>query len=88
MGVRGECYTYQQKSLDQGVTMNGNGHTNLDQVRNLIETAMDGVVDFDGQVKVDDVVKLLEKELDAATIQDILRVAGKDHLTEVILMFV
>jgi len=68
--------------------MNGNGHTNLDQVRNLIETAMDGVVDFDGQVKVDDVVKLLEKELDAATIQDILRVAGKDHLTEVILMFV
>jgi hypothetical protein len=68
--------------------VNGNGHTNLDQVRNLIETAMDGVVDFDGQIKVDDLVMLLEKELDAAIIQDILRITEKNNLTEVVLMFV
>jgi hypothetical protein len=68
--------------------VNGNGHTKLDQVRNLIETAMDGVVDFDGQIKVDDLVMLLEKELDAAIIQDILRITEKNNLTEVVLMFV
>ncbi len=68
--------------------MNGNGHTTFNHVRTLIETAMDGVVDFEGRINADEVVKLLEKEFDAATIQEILRTTGKENLTEVVIMFV
>jgi hypothetical protein len=34
------------------------------------------------------VVKALEKELNAATIEEILRVTGKEDLTEVVMMFI
>ena len=68
--------------------MNGNGHTTLEQVKALIETILEGVVDLDGQIHVEDVVRVLEEELDRATIQEILRVAGKEDLTEVVMMFI
>ena len=69
-------------------TMNGNGHTTLEQVKALIETILEGVVDWQGQIHVEDVVRVLEEELDGATIQDILRLTGKEDLTEVVMMFV
>jgi hypothetical protein len=68
--------------------MNGNGHTTLEQIKALIETILEGVVDWEGQIHVEDVVKVLEEELDGATIQDILRLTGKEDLTEVVMMFV
>ena len=68
--------------------MNGNGHTTLEQVKALIETVLDGVVDLEGQIHVEDVVRVLEEELDAATIQDILKTTGKEELTEVVMMFI
>ena len=68
--------------------MNGNGHTTLEQVKALIETILEGVVDWEGHIHVEDVVKVLEDELDGATIQDILRLTGKEDLTEVVMMFV
>jgi hypothetical protein len=68
--------------------MNGNGHTTHEQVKALIETVLDGVVDLDGQIHVEDVVRVVEEELDAATIQDILRTIGKEDLTEVVMMFI
>jgi hypothetical protein len=68
--------------------MNGNGHTTFAQVKALIETILDGVVDMDGQIHIEDVVRALEEELDAATIQDILRVTGKEDLIQVITMFI
>ena len=68
--------------------MNGNGQTTLEQVKALIETILEGVVDLDGQIHVEDVVRVLEEELDGATIQDILRLTGKEDLTEVVMMFV
>jgi len=68
--------------------MNGNGHTTLEQIKALIETALDGVVDLEGQIHVEDVVRVLEEELDAATLQDILRLTGKEDLTEVVMMFI
>jgi hypothetical protein len=68
--------------------MNGNGHTTLGQVRTLIETILEGVVDLDGQIHVEDVVRVLKEELDAATIQDILQLTGKEDLTEVVMMFI
>ena len=68
--------------------MNGNGHTSLEQVRALIETILDGAVDLDGQIHVEDAVRALEEELDVATIQEILKITGKEDLTEVVMMFI
>ena len=68
--------------------MNGNGHTTLEQVKALIETILEGVVDLEGQIHVEDAVRVLEEELDGATIQNILRLTGKEDLTEVVMMFV
>jgi len=68
--------------------MNGNGHTTLEQVKALIETILEGVVDLEGQIHVEDAVRVLEEELDGATLQDILRLTGKEDLTEVVMMFV
>jgi hypothetical protein len=68
--------------------MNGNGHTTLEQIKALIETILEGVVDLQGQIHLEDAVRVLEKELDIATIQDILRVTGKEDLTEVVMMFI
>lgn len=68
--------------------MNGNGHTTYEQVKALIETILDGVVNLDGQIHIEDVVRVLESELDMATIQDILKTTGKEELTEVVTMFI
>jgi hypothetical protein len=68
--------------------MNGNGHTTLDEVKALIETILEGVVDMDGQIHVENAVKILQGELDAATIQEILKITGKEDLTEVVMMFI
>ena len=68
--------------------MNGNGHTTLQQVKALIESILDGVVNMEGEIHMEDVVRALEEDLDAATIQDILRVAGKEDLIDVITMFI
>jgi hypothetical protein len=68
--------------------MNGNGHTTLEQVKALIETLLEGVVDLQGEIHIEDAVGALEEELDAATIQDILKITGKEDLTEVVMMFV
>jgi hypothetical protein len=68
--------------------MNGNGHTTLEQVKVLIETILEGVVDLDGQIHVEEAVRVLKEELDPATIQDILQLTGKEDLTEVVMMFV
>ena len=68
--------------------MNGNGRTTLEQVKALIETLLEGVVDLQGEIHIEDAVGALEEELDAATIQDILKITGKEDLTEVVMMFV
>ena len=68
--------------------MNGNGYTTLEQVKALIETILEGVVDLEGQIHVEDAVRVLEQELDGATIQDVLRLTGKEDLTEVVMMFI
>ena len=68
--------------------MNGNGHTTLNQVKALIETVLEGVADLDGQIHVEDAARVLGEELDAATIQEILELTGKEDLTEVVMMFV
>jgi len=68
--------------------MNGNGHTSLEQIKALIETILEGVVDLQGEIHIEDVVRVLEEELDAATIQDILKTTGKEDLTEVVMMFI
>jgi hypothetical protein len=68
--------------------MNGNGHTTLQEVKALIESVLEGVVNLDGQIHVEDAVRVLEEELDAATIQYILRITGKEDLTEVVMMFI
>jgi len=68
--------------------MNGNGHTTLEQVKALIETLLEGVVDLQGEIHIEDAVRALEEELDAATIQEILKITGKEDLTEVVMMFV
>ena len=68
--------------------MNGNGHTTLEQVKALIEIILEGVVDLQGEIHIEDAVRALEEELDAATIQDILKITGKEDLTEVVTMFV
>ena len=68
--------------------MNGNGHTTFDQVKALIESLLDGVVNTEGEIHIEDVVRTLEEELDAATIEDILRVTGKEDLIDVIIMFI
>ena len=68
--------------------MNRNGHTTLMEVKALIETVLEGVVNLDGQIHVEDVVRVLEEELDQATIEDIRRVTGKEDLTEVVMMFI
>ena len=68
--------------------MNGNGHTTLNEVKALIETILEGVVSIDGQIHVENAVRVLRKELDAATIQEILKITGKEDLTEVVMMFI
>jgi hypothetical protein len=68
--------------------MNGNGHTTIKEVKALIETILDGVADTKGEIHIEDVVRALEEELDAATIEDILRVTGKEDLIDVITMFI
>ena len=68
--------------------MNGNGHTTLEQIKALIETILEGVVDLQGEIHIEDVTRVLEEELDAATIQDILKTTGKEDLTEVVMMFI
>ena len=68
--------------------MNGNGHTTLEQIKALIETILEGVVDLQGEIHIEDVVRVLEEELGAATIQDILKTTGKEDLTEVVMMFI
>jgi hypothetical protein len=68
--------------------MNGNGHTTLKEIKALIETILDGVVGSNGQIHIEDVVRVLEKELDEATIQEILRVTGKEDLADVVIMFI
>ncbi|HEY6021137.1 MAG TPA: hypothetical protein VIY48_14890 [Candidatus Paceibacterota bacterium] len=47
--------------------MNGNGHTIFGQVKALIETILEGVVDMDGQIHIEDVARALEEEFDVAT---------------------
>lgn len=81
--IRSKC-TY----FSSGETMNGNGHTTLHEVQALIETILEGVVDMDGQIHVEDAVRVLGEELDAATIQEILDLTGKEDLTEVVMMFI
>ena len=68
--------------------MNGNGHTTLNEVKALIETVLEGVVDLDGQIHVEDAVRVLGEELDGATIKEILQLTGKEDLTEVVMMFI
>jgi len=68
--------------------MNGNGHTTLEQVKALIETSLEGVVDLEGQIHIGDVVRVLEEDLDAASVQNILQLTGKEDLTEVVMMFI
>ena len=68
--------------------MNGNGHTTINEVKALIETILEAVVDMEGQIHVEDAVRVLGEELDAASIQEILRVTGKEDLTEVVMMFI
>ena len=68
--------------------MNGNGHTTLNEVKALIETILEGVVDLDGQIHVEDAVRMFEEELDTATIKEILELTGKEDLTEVVMMFI
>ena len=68
--------------------MNGNGHITFERLKVLIQTAMDGVVNFDGQINVEDVVRYLEEQLDSASIQDILTLTERENLTQVVLMFV
>lgn len=68
--------------------MNENGHTTIKEVKALIETLLEEVVNFDGLIQIEDVVRALEEELDTATIQDILRVTGKEDLTDVVIMFI
>ena len=68
--------------------MNGNGHTTLSEIKALIETALEGVVDVEGQIHVEDVVSVLREELDEAATQEILKITGKEDLTEVVMMFI
>jgi hypothetical protein len=68
--------------------MNGNGHTTLTEIKALVETILEGVVDMDGQIHIEDAVRVLGEELDAATIQEILELTGKEDLTGVVMMFV
>ena len=68
--------------------MNGNGHTTFEQIKALIEIILEGVVDLQGEIHIEDVARVLEEELDAATIQDILKTTGKEDLTEVVMMFI
>ena len=68
--------------------MNGNGQTTFTEVKALIEAVLEGVVDLDGQIHVEDAVRVLGEELDAATIQDILGITRKENLTEVVMMFI
>ena len=68
--------------------MNGNGNTTLEQIKALIETLLEGVVDLKGEIHIEDAARVLGEELDAATIQDILKTTGKEDLTEVVMMFI
>jgi hypothetical protein len=68
--------------------MNGNGHTTIFEVKALIESVLEGVVNLEGQIHVEDAVRVLGEELDRPTIQAILDVTGKEDLTEVVMMFI
>ena len=46
------------------------------------------MVDLQGQIHVEDAVRVLQEELDGATILSILRLTGKENLTEVVMMFI
>ena len=67
--------------------MKGNGNTNLDVIRSIINSAMNAVVDFDGRINLDDVIRLLEQELGSPAIEQILQTTGKENLTELVTMF-
>ena len=71
-----------------GETMNGNGHTTIFEVKALVESVLEGVVDMDGQIHIEKAVHVLEEELDTATVQEILVITGKEDLTEVVMMFI
>ncbi len=68
--------------------MNGNGHTTIFEVKALVESVLEVVVDLDGQIHVENVVRVLREELSEATIQEILKLTGKEDLTEVVMMFI
>jgi len=68
--------------------MNGNGHTTIFEVKALIESVLESVVDLDGQIHVENAVRVLGEELDKATIQEILELTGKEDLTQVVMMFI
>jgi len=68
--------------------MNGNGHTTIFEVKALIKSVLEGVVDLDGQIQIEKAVQVLGEELDTATIQEILELTGKEDLTEVVMMFI
>ena len=68
--------------------MNGNGHTTIFEVKALIDSVLEGVVDMDGQIHIEKAVQVLGEELDAATVQEILELTGKEDLTEVVMMFI
>ena len=67
--------------------MSGNGHTDLESLQSLVESAMEAVVSFDGRINLEDVVRTLEEELDQATIQQILMFTSRKNLTDVVMMF-
>lgn len=71
-----------------GGTMNGNGQITLTEIKALIENVLDGVVDMDGQIHVEDVVSVLREDLAEPAIQEILKITGKEDLTQVVMMFV
>lgn len=68
--------------------MNGNGHTTIEKIKGLVEAVLEGVVDLEGQIHIENAVRVLEAELDAATTQEILNATGKEDLTEVVMMFI
>ena len=68
--------------------MNGNGHTNLEVIQKLVEKYMEASVNSRGEIYIEDVVRLIRKDLDPATIQTILNKTCKETLEDVATMFV
>ena len=71
-----------------GGIMNNNGHTNLEVIQKLVEKYMEASVNSRGEIYIEEVVRLLRKDLDPATIQTILNETGKKTLEDVVTMFV